>query len=211
MGLPGPRVPPPGRDRVTSRGEAASDCPGFQQARRPGLHRPGLGFLWRQHRTPDACAGRCEGCNRGHLPSGWSPRSRCWGPAPAAGSVVSWFQVSLCPFLSLLSPGLLPMRTAPPHIEVSDLISTWTALQWPICTQSPILRSWEVQVPAPLEVTSPGGQHSLWGCGGGRGAGFQGRNPEASWRKQCPDSGRTDGQAEAGGRPSRGPPLPSGW
>lgn len=51
----------------------------------------------------------------------------------------------------------------------------------------------------PLEVTNPGGQHSLWGHVAE--VMLQGRNPGASWRKWCADSGRRDGQAEAGGMP----------
>lgn len=40
----------------------------------------------------------------------------------------------------------------------------------------------------------------MWGHVG-EGRMLQGRNPGASWRKWCPDSGRMDGQAEARGMP----------
>ena len=114
VGLPGPWVPPPGKGGVTSRGRQLVTALGFNKHDAPAS----TGQVW------DSCGPNTEhqmrvgGGVRGVIgdtyPQAWSPRSRCWGPAPPAGSVVSWFQVSLCPFLSLLSPCLLPHEDCSP-------------------------------------------------------------------------------------------------
>ena len=170
MGLLGPWVPPPGREGVISRREAASNRPGSQQAQCPNPHRPALGLLWPCHRTPDGCGvgGSVRGVIWDTYPQAWSPRSRGQRPAPPVVSVVSWTQVSPSPFLSLCSPCLLPHEDCSPMTHVSDLFSTWAALQWPICTQIVILRSWGVQVPGPLKVTIlvVDAHGDLWGGGG---------------------------------------------
>ena len=114
VALPGRWVPPPGRGGVTSRGRQLVTALGFNKQDAPAS----TGQVW------DSCGPSTEhqmrvgGGVRGVIgdtyPQAWSPRSRCWGPAPPAGSVVRWFQVSLFPFLSLLSPCLLPHKDCSP-------------------------------------------------------------------------------------------------
>ena len=143
--------------------------------------------------------GDARGVTGDTYPQAWSPRSRCWGPVPPTGSVVSRSQVSPCPLLSLLLPCLLP------HEDCATL--TWrsvTSSQPGQLCSGPILRSWGVQGPGPFEVKNPGGQHSLCGLVGG--VGGRGRGSKAGIQKPHGGSsiltqgGQMDRQRQEGGQ-----------
>ena len=177
------------------RGEATGDGPGCQQAQR----RPPAGRVW------DSCRPGTERQTGGGVGTGdasfqaWSPRSRCWGPLLRGvwgRSVPGHCQPRLCLCRHIAFPPVCLGPNAPhedARTQASDLVSPRAALQWPICTQNPILASRGVCLPGSLEVTILVVDTARGGVGGG---GAPGRNPGASRRKRCPDSGRAaEGQS----------------
>ena len=194
-GGPGPWVPPQeewascpeGRRPVTVLGVSK-----HRAAPRPA-GRPGVGFLQPRHRTPDG--GR--GWDRGRFLSGLEPEVKVLGARSSAGSGVSRSQATPSPVSvsAVTSP-------SPPCVWVQ-----MSPMRTP-CTQVNLGSSAVAHLHTKSQSEVPGSPSSGGRCE--RRGDLQGRNPGASRRKRCPDSGRTDGQAEAGGRPRGRSPLSSG-
>ena len=190
------------------RGEAAGDGPGCQQAPRRAAPRrqAGCGIP----AAPAQDARRGAGLGQGTLPLRPGARGQGAGGPLLRGfwgqSVPGHSQPRLCLCHHIaFSPVCLGPNA--PHedarTQASDLVSARAALRWPICTQSPILRSRGVRLPGPLEVTllvvdtARGGvwvpQAGIQEPHGGRGVLTQG--------------GQTDRQRREGGRGAVSPAL----
>ncbi len=204
-GGPGPWVPHRGGEGVMPRGGEAGDGPGCQQAQRHAPQaRCGIPVAPAQNTRWEA------GLGQGTLPL------RPGGQGQGAGGPL------LHGFLGQSVPGhsqprlhlchdiaFSPVCLGPnaPHEDtrtlVSDLSSPRAALWWPICTQSPILRSWGVRLPGPLEVTILVVDTARGGVWVPQ-AGIQ--KPHGGWGV-LNQGGRTDGQRGEGGRGAVSPAL----
>ena len=155
--------------------------------------RLGVGFLRPQGQ--DTRRGR--GWDRGCFLSGLEPEVKVLGAHCSAGSGVSRSQATPSPVSvsAVTSP-------SPPCVWVQ-----MSPMRTP-CTQVNLGSSAVAHLHTKSQSEVPGSPSSGGRCE--RRGDLQGRNPGASRRKRCPDSGRTDGQAEAGGRPRGRSPLSSG-